>query len=193
MHDQSQHRKKVRHFEDDLCVHELTFSCYRRRSLLTRDRWLTMFSESVSNATARHYFDLIAFVWMPEHVHLLVLPRSQQSSISALLKAIKRPFSFHIKRMIESSDPHLLQQLTVRQRPGVMTFRFWQEGPGYDRNLCTAASISAAMDYIHLNPVRRGLCRESVDWKWSSARFILRDEVDEDLPRLHKVDWQLLE
>ena len=158
MHHQSPHRKKVRHFEDELCVHELTFSCYRRRSLLTRDRWLTMFSESVTNATARHHFDLIAFVWMPEHVHLLVLPRSQQSSISALLNAIKRPFSFRIKKILESSDSHLLQQLTVRQRPGVMAFRFWQEGPGYDRNLCTAAAISAAIDFSgnRLHPPESG-------------------------------------
>ena len=27
--------------------------------------------------------------------------------------------------------------------------------------------------YIHNNPVRRGLCRRAVDWKWSSARYYL--------------------
>jgi putative transposase len=25
------------------------------------------------------------------------------------------------------------------------------------------------IDYIHLNPVRRGLVAKAVDWKWSSA------------------------
>ena len=124
---------------------------------------------------------------------MLVLPRNHQSSISALLKAIKRPFSFRIKRILESSDSRLLQQLIVRQRPEVMTFRFWQEGPGYDRNLYASASIAAAIDYIHLNPVRRGLCQKAVDWKWPSARFIVRGEVDEKLPQLDTVDWQLFE
>ena len=52
-----------------------------------------------------------------------------------------------------------------------MAFRFWQEGPGYDRNLNTCRAVEAAIDYIHLNPVRRGLCHRARDWRWSSARF----------------------
>ena len=48
----------------------------------------------------------------------------------------------------------LLDQLTVQERPGKFCFRFWQEGPGYDRNLNTPASIELALDYIHRNPVR---------------------------------------
>jgi len=27
------------------------------------------------------------------------------------------------------------------------------------------------IDYIHQNPVRRGLVRQATDWPWSSARF----------------------
>ena len=52
-------------------------------------------------------------------------------------------------------------------------FRFWQEGPGFDRNLFGPEAITASMDYIHLNPVKRGLCEKATDWKWSSARFYL--------------------
>ena len=61
-------------------------------------------------------------------------------------------------------------ELTVRERPGVHCFRFWQEGGGYDRNLRSEVAILAAIDYIHENPVRRGLCKPSADWRWSSAR-----------------------
>ncbi|HEX2475460.1 MAG TPA: hypothetical protein VHK01_11970 [Lacipirellulaceae bacterium] len=50
-------------------------------------------------------------------------------------------------------------------------FRFWQEGPGYDRNVTTPAVIEAAIEYIHMNPVRRGLVKRAVDWKWSSASW----------------------
>jgi hypothetical protein len=35
---------------------------------------------------------------MPEHVHLLVQPRSAEGRISDLLFAIKRPVSFRIKQ-----------------------------------------------------------------------------------------------
>jgi putative transposase len=32
-------------------------------------------------------------------------------------------------------------------------------------------TLQAMIDYIHLNPVRRGLVERSEDWEWSSARF----------------------
>ncbi|MGO8747835.1 MAG: hypothetical protein ACLQNE_17820 [Thermoguttaceae bacterium] len=37
----------------------------------------------------------------------------------------------------------LLERLTIRQRPGVKTFRSWQEGLGYDRNLVKRSTIFA--------------------------------------------------
>ena len=45
----------------------------------------------------------------------------------------------------------------------------------------------AAIDYIHLNPVRRGLAKRAVDWKWSSARFYASDAMAQD-PDLPEVD-----
>ncbi len=75
----------------------------------------------------------------------------------------------------------LLKKLTIQQRPGVTTFRFWQEGPGYDRNLTEPGTILASIDYIHANPVRRGLCVRGIDWRWSSARRYLSPKSAIDL------------
>ncbi|MBR9801798.1 hypothetical protein GYB59_08915 [bacterium] len=181
-----QHRKRVKHFEHSGHAHELTFSCYHRFRLLTNPQWLAMLSVSVQRAVEGHRYRLIAFVFMPEHVHLLVLPSAGASPVSSLLRAIKRPFSFRVKqRLIEVQSP-LLDQLTVSQRPGVTTFRFWQEGPGYDRNLTTPAAMQSAIDYIHRNPVRRQLCERAVDWPWSSARqFLASSSVAEsEVPKI---------
>jgi REP element-mobilizing transposase RayT len=52
---------------------------------------------------AGHNDRLVAFVYMPEHVHLLVYPTPGFSPISELLKAIKRPYSFRIKKLLEES------------------------------------------------------------------------------------------
>lgn len=174
-------------------MHELTFSCYQRKQLLKDDSRLGMWSEAVSRATERHQFELIAFVWMPEHVHMLVLPRSPTCRISSLLSAMKRPFSFRVKQQLQESNPALLQQLTVRQRPGVMTFRFWQEGPGYDRNITESRTLRSAIDYIHENPVRRRLCERDVDWNWSSARYFHFGEAAANLPRIDPIRSELLE
>ena len=181
MENPSFHRKKVRHFDEPGQFHELTFSCYQRLQLLTDDAWLSMLSESIDAATRRHGYFLTAFVYMPEHVHLLVFPQEKASGIDQLLKAIKRPFSYRIKRLLAQTGDPLLQTLTVHQRPGVHTFRFWQEGPGYDRNLLTSKATSAAINYIHLNPVRRGLAPSELDWRWSSAGCYADFCVEPDL------------
>ena len=139
--------------------------------LLTNDDWRRMLSESIDRAVARHRYRLVAFVFMPEHVHLVVDPRVEASGIAELLNAIKRPFSTRVKRLLVEAKSRLLKRLTVRQRPGVTAFRFWQEGPGYDRNLTEVATTLAAIDYLHLNPVRRRMVKQATDWRWSSARY----------------------
>src|SRR4051794_34802980 len=91
------HRKRVRHYNDPSDVHELTFSCYHRLPLLTNDLWRCLLSESIDRALVRHKYRLTAFVYMPEHVHLLVYPVTGATTIEAFLKAIKRPHSYRVK------------------------------------------------------------------------------------------------
>jgi putative transposase len=162
------HRKTIHHFNEAGHAHELTFSCYHRRPLLTDETYLPLLSESIRRATIAQRFQLIAFVYMPEHIHLLVYPTAPQATISALLYAIKRPFSFRIKTLLEQSNDRLLSTLTIQERPDKISFRFWQEGPGYDRNITSPTDLLTAINYLHNNPVRRNLCHTPADWKWSS-------------------------
>jgi putative transposase len=118
---------------------------------------------------------------MPEHVHLVVHPVEFASDIEKVLFAIKRPYSFRVKQQLEREDHPLLKELTIRQRPGVLTFRFWQEGPRYDRNLTSEKAIQAAIRYVHMNPVRRKLCERATDWRWSSAKWYETDGAAVDL------------
>ena len=188
------HRKRVEHYDDPGHFRELTFSCYHRMPLLTNDTWREMLSSAIDRAFVSHKYCLAAFVYMPEHVHLLVWPEPGASQIENLLKAVKRPYSYRIKQLLILNRSSLLKRLTVRQRPGVMTFRYWQEGPGYDRNLTEPETILASIEYIHMNPVRRGLCQRAIDWRWSSARFYLNDRKQEDdaLPTIHGLPFEVL-
>jgi putative transposase len=183
------HRKRVKHVDNITDVRELTFSCYERRPLLTNNNWRAMLSRSIDAALLRHRYRLAAFVFMPEHVHLVIWPLPQASGIDSVLKAIKRPFSYRVKQQLVAKQSLLLRRLTVQQRPGVMTFRFWQEGPGYDRNLTLGRSLLASIDYVHMNPVRRGLGKNAGDWIWSSARWFHDHEatLDPRLPKLHRL------
>jgi REP-associated tyrosine transposase len=48
---------------------------------------------------------------------------------------------------------------------------FWQPGGGYDRNIISGHELLEKVNYIHTNPVRRGLVKHVIDWPWSSARW----------------------
>lgn len=188
------HRKRIKHYHDPSHCHELTFSTYRQRPLLTNDSWRNLLSEAIDRAIDRHGYHLTAFVYMPEHVHLLVFPGRGASTIDQLLRAIKRPFSFRIKQLLERESSPLLSKLTIRQRPSIETFRFWQEGPGYDRNLDQPDTVLATIDYIHRNPVRRGLVERAIDWPWSSARWYedLAYDTHIRIPTLTKLPAEFL-
>jgi putative transposase len=165
------HRKRLKHYDQSGHAHELTFSCYNRLPLLENEAWCAYLAESIAAACHQQRFCLAAFVFMPEHVHLLVFPNAKVSKISAFLAAVKRPCSVRAKQDLIVTRSDLLQTLTVRERPGKISFRFWQEGSGYDRNLFSEAAVLAAIDYLHANPVRRGLCKSATGWTWSSAWF----------------------
>ena len=189
------HRKKIKHYDLPGHVHELTFSCYKRLPLLVEDTWRHQFCLSIDRAIENHQYQLFAYVIMPEHVHLIVHPQPESSPISGLLRAMKRPFSYRIKQQLETSNLQLLKKLTIQQRPNVTTFRFWQEGPGYDRNLTESSTILTAIDYVHNNPVRRGLCTRAIDWKWSSAQWYDTSNWDstQSLPKITRPRYDLLD
>ena len=102
----------------------------------------------------------------------------------------------HRKRARHYEEPGTLHELTfsryrrlplLRQRPGVSRFRYWQEGPGYDRNLSEPRTLLAAIDYLHANPVRRGLVQAAIDWRWSRVRHYCQETLPADplLPKVH--------
>jgi putative transposase len=47
-------------------------------------------------------------------------------------------------------------------------------------------AVQASLDYIHMNPVKRGLCILAGDWPWSSARYYETDGqfVDPAWPKI---------
>ncbi len=152
-------------------AHALTFSCFKRRPFLNRDRSRGWFVDALAAARQEHQFDLWAFVIMPEHVHLLIYSRAGEYSVSAILCAIKRPVARCALRFVRQHAPEFLPMMRDAQPNGQQAYRFWQRGGGHDRNLVTPELIRAEIDYAHANPVRRGLVASPTDWRWSSSRF----------------------
>jgi putative transposase len=63
--------------------------------------------------------------------------------------------------------------------------RLWQ-GRFFDRALRTVKEYQETVEYLHLNPLRRGLVKRPEDWKWSSVHEYAFPTVGEarEPPRL---------
>jgi putative transposase len=109
--------------------------------LLTHDDWRSRLSRTIDEAGRQSQFDLVAFVFMPEHIHLIIAPSTSEPDVGRYLSLVKQPFSKSIKQLLVEAGSPLLERLTVRERPGKHCFRFWQKGSGYDRNLSTPAAV----------------------------------------------------
>lgn len=151
-------------------AHELTFSCYRRFPFLRAERTCQWLAESLHEARQRYDLALWAYVFMPDHVHLIVWPRQPGYDIRAILAAIKEPVGRRAVRHLRREAPEWLPRISAQR--GRRTERhFWQPGGGYDRNITEETTLLAMIEYAHHNPVRKGLVRAARDWRWSSAAW----------------------
>ena len=138
-------------------VHELTFTCYKRLPLLNRDRTRRWFVAALDRARTRLKFDLWAYVIMPEHAHVLLLPRDPVYDVALILKSIKQSVARRAIQFLRDEAPEWMPRLAVPTSKSVTEHRFWQAGGGYDRNIDHVKTAWSSVEYIHRNPVRRGL------------------------------------
>ena len=165
---EQQLRKTIRHYNIPYHAHFLTFSCFQQLSLFSRERTKRWLIEAIINAKEKYRYALWAYVIMPEHIHLLVYPMLEKYNISLFLKTIKQSVARKAKHYLKENNPDWLNKLTVKRGPRNV-FRFWQTGPGYDRNINSENELFEKIHYIHNNPVRRELVLTPQEWKWSSA------------------------
>ena len=124
------HRKTVRRVHEPGHLHELTFSTYQRLPLLTNHDWRAKLARSLDVASTQTKVHLVAFVFMPEHVHLLVLcPLGQTRRRSPNTSpGSSNPSHETSRRSWSEPTPPSPRRLTVPERPNRTCVRFWQRG-----------------------------------------------------------------
>jgi putative transposase len=117
--------------------------------------------------------DVWAYCLMPNHVHLVAVPR-QPDSLAKLLRVTHHRYARRINSRY-GWQGHL-----------------WQER--FHSFVMDEAHLLAAVRYVELNPVRAGLCFDPVEWRWSSVHAHLNgkpDPVVDRTPMCERVsDWQ---
>ena len=126
-------------------LHFVTFCCYRRQAYLETAKARDLFEDGLERIRCRYDFQVVGYVVMPEHVHLLVSEPGRQS-LAVGIQALKLSVARRSKH-----------------RP------FWQ-ARYYDFNVFTEGKRVEKLEYMHWNPVRRGLVETMEQWLWSSYR-----------------------
>lgn len=147
----------------------INFSCFHNQPFLRSPRALDWFITASTRALTSHPVHLWCFCLMPSHVHLLLYTPIQSPDIASFLESLKKSVTRRAYLYVHAHAPHMLPRMEDRQPNGRVSYRFWQRGGGYDRNLVTARAIWNMIEYIHANPVVDGLCTHPEDWPHSSA------------------------
>jgi putative transposase len=149
-------------------LHFVTFSCYGRKPLLDCEARRDLLLQILERVRRRYRLVVLGYVFMPEHVHLLV-SEPQRETLSTVIQALKLGYVRSLNGLGSNLTPKSHEEDGTR---GTLLIpkRFWQPR-FYDFNIWTECKRVEKLRYIHRNPVKRGLVKSPQDWRWSSFRW----------------------
>jgi putative transposase len=158
---------KLRHFDHLGTARFVTFSCYRRRPLLEDMNARKIIIAELARLRQDRNIKLIAYVIMPEHMHLVVLPPEGLKLGPAI--GIFKTRTAHAILDFWRSDQQQRGRIVKRESGDAAV---WQRRC-YDHNCRTPDTVLEKVRYCHNNPVTRRLVERPEDWPWSSCRWYL--------------------
>jgi REP element-mobilizing transposase RayT len=142
----------------------------------TTIEWLPLFGikelaqiiiDSLNFLIKEQRIDVFGWVMMENHIHLIALSTN-------LSKEMNNFKSFTARKIIDYLIEHDYQKILnnlklfkLKYRID-MTYQLWQEGI-HPVQIFNSDILRQKLEYIHLNPVRKGYVEEPKEWRYSSA------------------------
>lgn len=138
-------------------VYMISVANFEHRAIMNSSKRRTEFEIRLLNAIKEITDELIAWVVLPNHYHVLLKVQALDD-LSATLK--------HLRGTI-SREWNIEDNLTGKRR---VWYKF---ADTYIRN---DAHLHMAFNYIHYNPVKHGYVSDPYDWPWSSLSMYYADK-----------------
>jgi putative transposase len=132
-----------RHRAGDL--HFVTISCHRHAHVLKEAEACRILQRILEETRQRYGFHVVGYVFMSNHIHLLVT-EPEEALISTAIQVLKQRFS--------------------RTR----TEEFVRKPRYHDFNVYSNDKRVEKLRYMHRNPVKAGVVERPEDYPWSSYR-----------------------
>ena len=145
----------VRRFYVPNAIVFLTLVTDGRRILFDRDhaQHVEMFFDTMRAVRERKPFKLLAYTFLPDHVHLLMQPTGE-ANFSSILQSVQRSYTFEYKDYYD-----------VKGSLNLWQHRLWDHVIRDEDDLCRH------FDYIHWNPVKHELVTKPEDWPYTSYLY----------------------
>ena len=139
---------KLPHYCADSRCHFITATTYRRARVFADRNNATVLWKVLRNQRTRGRLHLLGFVIMPDHLHLLLMPRGVE--VGFIMQEIKK------------GSARLINRLANRRG------KVWQD-EYYDYVVRSDVDLQEKTRYVHQNPVKKGLVDSEEDYPFSSA------------------------
>jgi putative transposase len=143
--------------------------------IFDRKPYVDIILENLNFYRKKYGFNLYAFIIMPEHVHLMVHP-PPSVRIGDIMRDFKSYTSKKLSSRLRKDDRAELLNRLLRFSSKKARHPIWIEG-NRPIGIYTNKVLRTKIDYIHANPIRRGLVQDLTSYPYSSFRnCFLNDE-----------------
>jgi len=169
------YRRKLDRFKsrEPNLIHYVTAVAYNRAPVFRSERACEILISALETTRAKEPFKLIGYVIMPDHFHMLANPRGLD--ISVVVGRFKGGADSAILNWLRS-EGHVssLRKLAfARPLQSGQTHAVWmKEFSAID--VWSDKFVRQKLSYIHLNPVRAGLCDHPAKWRGLVIKHICR-------------------
>ena len=154
-----------------------TVVTHERKRILTDATSRSYLRHAFRDVRARHPFEIVAMVLLPDHLHSVWKLPPGDSDFSTRWSQIKQIFT-HRYLCAGGQEAIVSSSRSGRRERSIWQRRFWEHTCRDEDDL------KRCIDYLHWNPVKHGLARSVRDYPWSTFhRFVREGEYDPDWGR----------
>lgn len=140
----------------------LTFCTHERATHFTAAASVNLVLQQILRASAEQAFEITAYCFMPDHLHLLVAGVREDSDLRTFISRAKQYSGYYFKQQNET--------------------RLWQRY-SYEHTLREDIERAATIRYILDNPLRAGLACDPAAYPFlGSSRYTVAELVAQALP-----------